>query len=191
MESTVMANTDDLVADYLRQLNQAGADLPAAEREELLDQIRGHLDEARTDERAGDPLYIRQVLDNLGTPDEVAAAAREQGTAAGTQQTGITRETVAVVLLTVGWVLIGLGWVIGAILAWSSNRWNTREKIAATFLVSPVLLGFLIAHRAPTAVGIPLVLVGFAASCYWAVWLLERARTRRLTSGVASAPRPN
>ena len=172
-----MTSTDDLVADYLRQLNQAGADLPAAEREELLDQIRGHLDEARTDERASDPAYIRQVLANLGTPDEVAAAAREQGSAAGTQPTGITRETVAVVLLTVGWVFIGLGWVIGAILAWTSHRWSTREKVAALFLVSPVLLGFLVAHQAPTAIGIPVVLVGFAASFYGAVLLLRRART--------------
>jgi hypothetical protein len=175
-----MANTDDLVTDYLRRLDEAGADLPAAEREELLDQIRSHLDEARTDERAGDPAYIRQVLDNLGTPDEVAAAAREQGTSTGpreVREAGVTRETVAVVLLTVGWVVIGLGWVIGAILAWTSHRWSTRDKLAATFLVTPVLLGFLIAHRAPTAAGIPCVLVGFALAIYGATVLLRRARS--------------
>lgn len=180
-----MTSTDDLVANYLRRLEQAGADLPAAERDELLDQIRGHLADAQADERAGDPSYIRQVLDDLGSPHEVAAAAREQSPGSGAAaSTSLTRENVAIVLLTVGWLLVGLGWVIGLVLAWTSSRWSTTEKVIATLITGPIVLGLGIGHDLAANASFPgswvlgalAVLAGLAGSLYLGALLRRRAR---------------
>jgi uncharacterized membrane protein len=181
-----MTSTDDLVADYLRKLEQASADLPAAERDELLDQIRGHLADAQADQRAADPVFIRQVLDDLGSPQEVAAAAREQAPGSGSSASSITRENVAVVLLTVGWLLGGVGWVVGLVLAWSSSRWSTAEKWIATVLVGPLALGLVISHdlmahdalatAASDGLAVIALLAGLAGTLWLGALLRRRAR---------------
>src|SRR5450755_580204 len=78
----MMTSADDLVAGYLDRLARASADLPSSYREELLEQIGQHIAAARSDEHASSPAHVRQVLDALGDPCEVAAAAREQADAA-------------------------------------------------------------------------------------------------------------
>jgi uncharacterized membrane protein len=183
-----MTSTDSLVTDYLRRLEQASADLPAAEREELLDQIRGHLADACADERVADPTYLRQVLDDLGTPHEVAAAAREQAPGSGAATSSIIREDVAVVLLTIGWLLGGVGWLVGVFLAWTSSRWSRTEKVIATVLVGPIMLGFLISHdlmahdafsgtpAVADVLAVVALLAGLVGSLYLGAMLRRRAQ---------------
>ncbi|MBT0772670.1 hypothetical protein KIH74_27245 [Kineosporia sp. J2-2] len=71
--------TDALVRDYLAALENALGDLNPGQRAELLDDLRGHIETERAalpeDSEAG----VRQILDRLGSPETVAAAARVEG----------------------------------------------------------------------------------------------------------------
>ena len=69
--------TDPLADDYLRRLDAAASALPADRREELVSEIRDHLQEALRQTPAGDKAAVRNVLERLGTPEEVAAAAAD------------------------------------------------------------------------------------------------------------------
>jgi hypothetical protein len=70
-------NTDPLVEDYLRHLEAVASILPAYRREELLAEIREHLAEALRQVPAGDEAAVRSVLERLGSPEEIVAAAAE------------------------------------------------------------------------------------------------------------------
>ena len=70
-------NADPLVEDYLRRLETAASVLPAHRREELVAEISEHLAEALRQVPAGDEAAVRSVLDRLGSPEEIAAAAAD------------------------------------------------------------------------------------------------------------------
>src|SRR5206468_1092461 len=71
-----MNRTDALVEDYLRRLERAAYALPPERRAELLLEIRGHISEARDTAAApADEAWTRTLLDRLGTPEEIVAAA--------------------------------------------------------------------------------------------------------------------
>ena len=70
-------NADPLVEDYLRHLEAVASGLPAYRREELLAEIRAHLAEAMRQVPAGDEAAVRSVLDRLGSPEEIVAAAAD------------------------------------------------------------------------------------------------------------------
>jgi hypothetical protein len=81
-----VTNTDDqLVADYLGRLTAAAADLPPDRRDELIEEIRAHIAEARAAAAEGGPSgsSVRGVLDRLGSPDDIVRAAAEQSAAEG------------------------------------------------------------------------------------------------------------
>ena len=70
-------HTDPLVEDYLRHLEAVASALPAYRREELLAEIREHLAEALRQVPAGDEAAVRSVLERLGSPEEIVAAAAD------------------------------------------------------------------------------------------------------------------
>ena len=115
---------------YLRRLDDELRDLPRARREEILAEVREHINEA-------DPVgeaEIRDVLDRLGDPEDIAAEARERF--------GITRgprmgmqEIFALILLTIGGLIFPvIGWIIGVALLWGSSAWSRRDKWVGTLL---------------------------------------------------------
>jgi hypothetical protein len=136
------------------------------------------------------------VLDALGDPYEVAAAAREQADAADLNVpnaggaggylfgAGTGRESTAVVLLSIGWVAAGVGWLIGLVLAWTSPRWSTAEKVGATLLAVPVLAALVLAHKLPasfTGRGVIeglIVVIGLGVSLAAGAQLVRRAHDR-------------
>jgi hypothetical protein len=69
-----VSTPDELITTYLRDLEAATADLPSAARADLLSDLRDHLEEVR---RSGGEVEVRDALDRLGTPAEIAASARE------------------------------------------------------------------------------------------------------------------
>lgn len=118
---------------YLRELERALADVPRARREEIIEEIRGHIAEATAEGRS-DEAAVRNVLDELGEPEAIAADARERF--------GVSRkkagamEGFAIALLLIGGLVIPVvGWFIGAILLWISASWSTKEKVIGTLLL--------------------------------------------------------
>jgi len=133
-----------LVEKYLGELKGELRDLPRSRRQELLAEISDHIDAALAQTPDHDEAEIRNVLERLGDPTDIAQEAR--------QRFGVPRarsgafEVAAVILLPVGGVVVPvLGWVAGVILLWTSRVWTTREKLAGTLLfpgglLLPVLL---------------------------------------------------
>lgn len=69
--------SDPLVEDYLRRLEAVASALPAYRRDELLAEIREHLAEALRQVPAGDEAAVSSVLERLGSPEEIVAAAAD------------------------------------------------------------------------------------------------------------------
>ncbi|MEQ7010571.1 hypothetical protein ABN028_30770 [Actinopolymorpha sp. B17G11] len=57
--------------DYLRRLEGAAQKLPASRREELLSQIREHLDEVKTTLAPNDDRRAREAVERLGDPEHI------------------------------------------------------------------------------------------------------------------------
>ena len=143
MERTVV---DPLVEDYLRRLDAAAYPLGEDRRSELLGGIREHIEAAVESGEVYDEASLRALLDRLGDPEEIVAAARDDDGPAGTpyplrtppgvayRRAGIGLEITAALFLTVGSVLFVVGWLVGVVLAWSSRRWTLGEKLVATLV---------------------------------------------------------
>lgn len=132
-----MSSPQSLVEDYLARLRHASADLPDGPRHELVDQITDHLAETTGD--GADVATVRSVLDDLGSPEEIAAAARaESGTRAVDpgRTSGQTLYDVGAVLVLLlgGFVVPVLGWVAGVVMLWVGPRWTATQKWVGTLL---------------------------------------------------------
>ena len=202
---------------YLDSLEQACADLPPSRRNELVAEIRAHIEESLADLDNVDDADLRSVLDALGSPDDIAAAARAvdipQHATKSATNFGF-RDISTVVLLLVGAVLAGVGWVVGALLLWTSPSWRTRDKLIGTFLVPGGLvgaailvgLGTVVAGQScvstssgptrctgfafPPAVGVPMMFVLLLGPIFSMIWLVRTHRASRApTAADASATR--
>lgn len=132
------STADKLIEDYLKRLDAHLRDVPRARRRELIEEISGHIAEARSSLDPQDEAGIRTLLDRLGDPEEIAAAATERGTRPS--KAG-WKEVAALVLLPIGGVILPvLGWLVGIVLLWISDVWSTRDKLIGTFLFPGGLL---------------------------------------------------
>lgn len=149
---------DKLVERYLKHLEVELDDLPRDRRREIVEEIAGHIAEARAGLEHESEADVRNILEGLGDPADIAEDARErfeveprprdpaQPFKPGALEVG------ALVLLLVGGLLIPLlGWVVGLILLWVSNAWNVRDKIIGTVFV-------------PGGLALPVFLLLFAAT---------------------------
>ena len=69
------SDLDTLVQDYLSRLDTALRGMPASRREQLLAEISQHLDESRSRLPEQSEAAIRDLLDRVGQPEEIAAEA--------------------------------------------------------------------------------------------------------------------
>lgn len=124
-----------LVTRYMKDLDRALRDLPRERRQEIVEEIEGHIAESAAG-RGGEMTEneLRDVLEQVGHPEAIAEDARERF--------GIPRrragamEGIAVASLLFGGLLIPvIGWVFGVILLWASRVWSTRDKILGTLFV--------------------------------------------------------
>jgi uncharacterized membrane protein len=70
-----MTGLDEIVDDYLQRLDTALARLPAAEREQIVAEITEHIAQARANVPSQSEAAVRELLDRLGDPEVIAAAA--------------------------------------------------------------------------------------------------------------------
>jgi uncharacterized membrane protein len=127
-------HTDPLVDDYLRRLDAAASQLPAYRRDELVSEIRDHIQEALRQTPAGDEAAVRNALERLGSPEEIAAAATDTADATDAPPTdqfvGAFSQTngmaIASVLSAVLW-LAGIGAVLALVFGYRA-RWEIKNS---------------------------------------------------------------
>jgi len=131
--------TDRLVDDYLKQLDSELAGLPRPRRREIVEEISGHISEARATSPSQDEAEVRTLLDRLGDPAEIAGEARERFGVQSRKSRAL--EIATLILLLVGGVVLPvIGWLIGVVLLWVSDAWNRRDKLIGTLVVPGGLL---------------------------------------------------
>jgi hypothetical protein len=150
----VTVEADRIVDDYLHRLDKAAAALPPEQRSELLAEIRAHVDE---DLRATDitnEVAVRNVLERLGSPEEIVSAAADVPVTPvnSTDQRALRNglAIAALLALAVGPFVMGAvrlpGIVLilaGLILVSSSPAWSARDKRVGLLLlplIPPTLL---------------------------------------------------
>ena len=179
-----------LVDQYLTRLADAAQALPPDRRAELLSEIREHIAAAMAEADGADEPAVRTMLDRLGQPEDIVAAAVEDDPPkdpanAGRSQThqrGLGLEIGAVVMLTLGSLIPVFGWAVGVVLLWSSGLWRRSEKVLGTLIFpgGPGLALFLgaAAVALPQALGIAVLLFVLIGPMVVAIVLLSRARGR-------------
>jgi hypothetical protein len=124
----ITVDTDRLVDDYLRRLEEAAAHLQRSRRTELVAAIREHIDAALREKEAAGEAAVRNVLERLGTPEQIVDAAepppREERQRAG------KLELAALIALVVPLI----GWLFGIALVVASQAWSRRDKLIGVAL---------------------------------------------------------
>lgn len=140
----MMANlTIPTVPGYLDELGRSLRDLPRARQKKVIRDIRAHIDAALVDAGDPSPAEIASILDHLGAPDEIAAAALADLPPVPPRIA--TRDVITIVLLLIGGVVLPVvGWIVGVVFLWSSNAWRARDKVLATLVVPGGLLPVLV-----------------------------------------------
>jgi hypothetical protein len=124
-------NPEPEIRHYLKRLSEATRGLPRGRRRELVAEIEQHIRDALLETPVYSEAEMLTVLDRIGDPDEIAAAASARPES--TRSTAM--ETWAIILLLLGGFLFLVGWIAGVVLLWSSSIWTTREKIIGTLVV--------------------------------------------------------
>jgi len=70
--------TEDAVSEYLRDIELRLARLPLLQRRELLADLRAHIATERLERSANSEGEVLEILERLGSPEEVAAAAYDE-----------------------------------------------------------------------------------------------------------------
>jgi hypothetical protein len=131
----MMMRTDDgAVKSYLERVDRELSALPNSKRAEIVDEIREHIGEAVAADPPRNEADLRNLLDRIGDPSEIAAEARERFGIHAKRPGAM--EAITIPLLLIGGIVIPfLGWVAGVIMLWLSDVWTTRDKLIGTFLV--------------------------------------------------------
>ncbi|MER7245309.1 hypothetical protein [Kribbella sp. NPDC000426] len=131
-------DSDRVVDAYLSELAAEAAELPTGRRDELLDDVKAHIAEARA-AGATSADEIREVLQRLGRPSEIVGAATEGLVRVEVPPRLRPWDFIAVGLLLVAPYLLSfsvivalIGWAMGLGMLWSSNRWTVLWKLIGT-----------------------------------------------------------
>jgi hypothetical protein len=153
-----LVDADVLVRDYLDRLGAAAASLPAGRRTELAAEVRDHIDAGLAEAGRADEVTVRNILERLGSPEEIVAAEGGPPTGPEPGPTTAVRvgwsaradshwgalEGAAALVLGLAWPALllpygrlwwlGLG-VGGLVLVWASGTWTSRQKVLISTVV--------------------------------------------------------
>ncbi len=170
------------VDSYFDRLSRELSDLPSPQRHELLDELRSHVEEALATTPDPSEADVRNVLEQLGKPADIAEEARLRFEVTRARPTW--REWTAVMLLATGtlmmqvFLLLGLlAWLIVVVLTVSSRVWTAKDK-AIGVLAFPIaelviVLGIRVGGHNEI---IPIALALFGIPLVCAVYLGYRLR---------------
>jgi hypothetical protein len=128
------------VGEYLRRLQRSMGDLPAQRRDEILVEIEEHIAAGLAELPTPTEADVRNVLERVGDPADIAAEARERFGIKPVRRSWT--DPAAIILLLIGGFTI-IGWFVGVVLLWISDAWNTRDKVIGTLVVPGGLAGAL------------------------------------------------
>jgi hypothetical protein len=140
-------HTDRLVEDYLMRLDAVASVLPAARRAELTSEIRDHLEEGLREIEPGDEAAVRNLLERLGSPEEIVSAAVD-ATPSGqivAPARAANGYAIASVLLGVLWIL-GIGSAFALIFGYRARREITTSggsQTGAGLATAGIVLGWI------------------------------------------------
>jgi uncharacterized membrane protein len=161
---------ETLVVDYLDQLRAAASGIPEERRDELVAEVREHIDYALAEAGAEDETTVRNVLERLGSPIEIVAAeawtelatpivcapatAPTPPPALHAARAPLSVEARALLLLTIGAVVLPFfGPLLGLWFVSASTRWSLAQKRTAALIV-------LVLLALPAALLIPAIVAG-------------------------------
>lgn len=142
--------TDPFLRAYLDRLDRCAAVLPTDQRTELVEEISRHIADAMAIGQVRTEADMRTMLDRLGEPEEIVAAARADASATpgftpsppyiggapvALRAPTTTWEGITVALLTIGSIVPIIGWLAGVAMLWTSTRWRPREKVLGTLIM--------------------------------------------------------
>ena len=173
---------DQLVRQYLARLDLALQGVGAYRRDEILADVREHIQAGRSELDPDDAISVRALLAQVGEPEAIAAEA-------GVTPPGSRRwDAWAPWLIIFGPVASGLGWLAGVLILWQSPTWTTRDKLIATVLppigLAALFFGLVTAlggrHLSlPLGVAIVLAVAGLAAHLLPPIHLMRARRQQR------------
>ena len=140
--------TDRLVDEYMHRLEHAAAHLPRPRRDELLAEIRGHIESALGQEQVQGEAAVRNVLDRLGSPEDIAEAAEPLPTIK------VQRVAILDIAALIALIVPFLGWLVGAVLVAASKAWSRRDKVMGglLLLVPIAILSLGIVNAGPSGI---------------------------------------
>jgi uncharacterized membrane protein len=133
------AKTDELVQDYLQRLHTALRPLPQSRREQLVSEITEHIEQGRVGAQGHSEAAVRELLDRLGEPEDIAAAALTDEPANvqnGRRIGGLTVAIALIILLAIGVTTAGL---MGAFT--SGDTGTTFLRLTPTTIQVPLVIG--------------------------------------------------
>ena len=126
------AEAEVIMEEYLRRLEQELAAVSAADRAEIVLEVREHFDEARRELHDPSEAALRNILERLGPP---AAIAAESGRSA--RQVHSRRFGALEIAALLGWFF---WWPVGVLLTSISPRWPADVKWRAMAIQVAVLV---------------------------------------------------
>jgi hypothetical protein len=110
-----MTDVDALCAGYLAQLDAAQRFRSIPQRQQIVEQVTEHLNEARAELTGQSEVAVRSILERLGRPDDIAAAAATGDNAGPPPSLPWFRQGKGISVLAGVFALVALGLTLGII----------------------------------------------------------------------------
>ena len=139
---------DQIVEQYLSRLKEALANVRPERRQQLIESITDHIREARSALSADSEVALRDILDRVGQPEDIAAEALGDQAESPALQTTWIRRRVAIAVVA---VVVVAGLTLGVFLVVridNATPTTTATASASTTISVPVTV--------PNAIGEPL-----------------------------------
>jgi uncharacterized membrane protein len=190
-----MTDVDALCAEYLKRLNTALRDRSIPQGPQIVEQITEHLNEARAELSVQSEGAVRSILERLGRPEDIAAAAAAGGGTGPRQRAPWFKSGKGVLVSALLVVLSALGLTIGLLESngstpvrtvggsTSTTTTTTTFGNTAAAVTVPVVLGETLSQATVTIQSAGLTIQGVDGDPNGLVSAQEPAGGSRVPSG--------